>query len=527
MPTSDSNDLAPATWATFSDDEWSVMADAVPEIGEYRETALRAGQSPTAAIWSTWVTIGAALPQMPAQNVRNFRRGGKGEEPLEFGYEFPFVPQQVSRLVSLFGKAPQPLTGYLAVLAPPGMGKSEAVHWGSPFLPGRQEFITACSGQSFATRLNKNSVKVYPKTRNKEGDIVDDMSEPPALELLESNYVAYYDEASEFDKLLNGSGANLPATFNKAFFGSPAKLAQAAATDDANRAVPGANQSIAVGLVMCAQPGTLRDVVKDRNGFAERLWWCAMSGGETSDELPEFEVKRWFSDWSIKYTKGFTVGVDPRVREYLSAVTLLVRMRYEEDHPKFHERYEKVCELASEKAAVWWLTSGGDHGVARVSRLSAQIALMSKRTDVSPADLRAAMVAAMYSARTFDQYRSWMKVFGQVADASNLTEKALAKALSEGQVASEVDAIRQMKNEIAFRVESGVRSVGSADRRIIGSWFGPSVRRKHAALAGVSVPVVVEDLVKGGRLVQIEGSNMLRLATDAERGVTTQERVSA
>ena len=92
---------------------------------------------------------------------------------------------------------------------------------------------------------------------------------------------------------------------------------------------------------------------------------------------------------------------------------------------------------------------------------------------------------------------------------------------------SEVDATRQMKNEIAFRVESGVRSVGSADRRIIGSWFGPSVRRKHAALAGVSVPVVVEDLVKGGRLVQIEGSNMLRLATDAERGVATQERVSA
>ena len=509
-------------WSTFSDEEWSVMADAVPEIGDYRAKALSCGQSPTAAIWATWATIGAALPSTPAENVRNFRRGGDGEEPLEFGYEHPFIPQKVSRLVSLFGKSPQPITSYLCVLAAPGKGKSEAVRWATPFLSSGEELITPCSGQAITTRLNRNSKRAYPKMLNKDEDVVDDTSGGYGLELQAPNYVAFFDEGAEFDKLLHGSGANLPASFNKAFFGNPAQLAQAAATDDANRAVPGANQRVNVGLVMCVQPGTLRSVVQDTNGFAERLWWCAMSGGETSDELPETETKRWFADWKSPFPQPFTVGVDGRVRDYLDAVTLLVRMRGENDHPAFQRRYDRVCLLASEKAADWWLEHGGDHGVARVSRLAASICLMAGRHTVTGNDVRAAMVGAMYSARTFQQYRAWMRVFGVNDDASQMTSRELAKKVSDQQIISATAMIVELKNEIADRVFRGLGASGSVTRGDVGRWFGPTLRNKYAEYPGVTIPGVLNELVRIGRVV-VDPDKTLRLPTQRELAEQAQK----
>lgn len=505
-------------WSTFSDEEWSVMADAVPEIGDYRAKALLCGQSPTAAIWATWATIGAALPSTPAENVRNFRRGGDGEEPLEFGYEHPFIPQKVSRLVSLFGKSPQPITSYLCVLGAPGQGKSEAVRWASPFLSAAEELITPCSGQAITTRLNSNSLKVYPKKTDKDGEkVVDDTSGGFGLELQAPNYVAFFDEAAEFDKLLNGSGANLPAAFNKAFFGEPHKLAQAAATADANRAVPGANQRINVGLVLCAQPGTLRGVVADGKGFRDRLWWCAMSGGETNDELPEAEVKRWFAGWRPPFTQPFTVGVDPGVRDYLDAAMLLVRMRGCDGDPKFERRYDRLRIIESKTDADWWLSDGGTHGVARVARLAASICLMAGRDTVAINDLRAAMIAAKYSATTLKRYETWLRVFSVNDDASQITSRELAKKVSEPQVLSAAFAINELRDKIADRIlrKLAADKRSTVPRRDVCRSFGPSWGAKIAEHPGVTIPGVLDELIRIGRVV-VEADKTLRTLTPQE-----------
>ena len=481
----DTFDDETASWSPLSTAEWVGLMDHVPMLGRFQKSAMDAGVSPTGALYTAVSTVGLALP------FRNI----DGLFDADLFDPAGTKTQKLSTIESFFAKEPLPVTSYLAMLGDPGTGKTQAATYASP--SRNVELLNApTSGQALAAGIKRASRLVKnPDDESSTG-----------LEMRSPNYLIHYDEATVFDAYLEGKwGGTLKGALSGVFYGEPKKIAQAAATDDANRTYP-KHQRVNVAVVVNAQPGTCAELLADHTGLGSRFLWCAVAGSEyvSLGVTPTGGARNWFqhSGWCPPYDQPFLLELDENARVEIDLVAKLSKVATEPDND-IHTHLVAELDAIEEGLAEWWLSYGGGHNVAKTVRVAAGLAAIeaNKTAAIEPRHLAAARILISKSETVKTAYAAWLKQQTLEKEIEAATNRRAAGNAAETTLGAQQ---AEATERVISRVISKLDELGNQphDKRDITNKFFSGRQRTRWATLNVTIGDCLEEAVTKRRLCQ-------------------------
>ena len=392
----------------LSDKEWIEISNLVPELGDLRELCLEQRVSPTGVLGTVVATIGLFL-------------------------------QRGTRIEPFNANKPLPISNYVALVSPPGQGKSKSLHKGlPPWDEGMWEATVTASNPASGQGITNAAKSSQPFRKDKKGKELKSRDDKGVV--AKPNILVTYEEGLQFENVTDSKlGSGMKGTLNAAWLGDAIGLCQNAATQEANRVIP-LGTPITIGMVVCLQPGVAPAIVEDQVGLGARfLLFCPdpneqvqrdldidnMASPDDADVLSSWTPLQYskFRSKSVKarYPRGELqyVHLDPQIAALLTILhdcTEAWGSRSPEDWnaqllrvagqlKKLKGKRASIREkFASEVVNLLDMTNEMKHTVVKVARVAAGIAVYSNSKKITFEHVWAAIKIVTYCAEMTGVY---------------------------------------------------------------------------------------------------------------------------